>query len=381
MPEDEMVDAIMSAHQPDRRTSSTLIERAARRGRAWRRRSCRRRARRTRSPRSSTRSYGDEFRERKQTTGKKDRNDAHQRAQGEDHRRVPARGRAEPKYTAGAGQRPPSTRCEERVVRELILDGTRLDGRGAEGSAADLLRGRRPAAHARLGPLPARRDAGAGHHHARHRRRRAAGRRAHGRVLQEVHARLQLPAVLASASSADPRARAAARSATACWPSASLKAVLPPPTKFPYTIRVVSRHPRVERLELDGLGLRRHAGADGRRRADQRPGRRHLDRPGQGRRQVHACSPTSSATRTTSATWTSRSPAPQTGVTGIQLDLKIDGITEEIIRDDARAGPRGPAARSSRRCSRTLKRPARGDLPVRPAADHRSRSTPRRSAC
>ena len=30
------------------------------------------------------------------------------------------------------------------------------------------------------------------------------------------------------------------------------------------------------------VGLRRHAGADGRRRADQRPGRRHLDRPGQG---------------------------------------------------------------------------------------------------
>ena len=44
------------------------------------------------------------------------------------------------------------------------------------------------------------------------------------------------------------------------------------------------------------------------------------------------CSPTSSATKITSATWTSRSPGTQNGITGIQLDLKIKGISEEIIR-------------------------------------------------
>ena len=44
------------------------------------------------------------------------------------------------------------------------------------------------------------------------------------------------------------------------------------------------------------------------------------------------CSPTSSATRTISATWTSRWPAPATGVTALQMDIKITSITEEIMR-------------------------------------------------
>ena len=39
---------------------------------------------------------------------------------------------------------------------------------------------------------------------------------------------------------ADPRSRAGAKSATAPWPNARLKAVIPAPSKFPYTIRVVS---------------------------------------------------------------------------------------------------------------------------------------------
>ena len=71
----------------------------------------------------------------------------------------------------------------------------------------------------------------------------------------------------------------------------------------------------------------------------------------------------------------------QRGITGIQLDLKIDGITEEIVRatlDQAREArlrdppgdaPGDHAARATR------------SQPARPAADPRSRSTPRRSAC
>ena len=43
------------------------------------------------------------------------------------------------------------------------------------------------------------------------------------------------------------------------------------------------RHPRVERLLVDGVGLRRIAGDDGRRRAAQERGRRHRDGPGDGR--------------------------------------------------------------------------------------------------
>ena len=46
------------------------------------------------------------------------------------------------------------------------------------------------------------------------------------------------------------------------------------------------RHPRVERLQLDGVGLRRNARPDGRRRADHQPGGGHLGRPRQGGRGV-----------------------------------------------------------------------------------------------
>ena len=44
------------------------------------------------------------------------------------------------------------------------------------------------------------------------------------------------------------------------------------------------RDPRVERQLVDGVGLRRHAVADGRGRPDQDAGRRHRDGPHQGRR-------------------------------------------------------------------------------------------------
>ncbi len=45
-----------------------------------------------------------------------------------------------------------------------------------------------------------------------------------------------------------------------------------------------------------------------------------------------SCSPTSRATRTTTATWTSRSRARRRAITGIQLDIKLDGVTEAIVR-------------------------------------------------
>ena len=85
---------------------------------------------------------------------------------------------------------------------------------------SDLDRGQRAAAYARLGRLHARRDAGARHLHARHRGRRAEGRARERRVLQALHAALQLPAVLGRRDRAVSRAPAAARSATARWRSA-----------------------------------------------------------------------------------------------------------------------------------------------------------------
>ena len=53
-------------------------------------------------------------------------------------------------------------------------------------------------------------------------------------------------------------------------------------------------------------------------------------------------SATSSATRITSATWTSRSAAPRRGITAIQMDIKIAGPRRDDPRAGARAGARRP---------------------------------------
>ena len=75
--------------------------------------------------------------------------------------------------------------------------------------SSDLDRGRRAAPHARVGGLHARRDAGAGHLHARHGRRPAEDRARRRRVLQALHAPLQLPAVLGRRSAVHARPRPA----------------------------------------------------------------------------------------------------------------------------------------------------------------------------
>ena len=67
---------------------------------------------------------------------------------------------------------------EYRLVRERILDGQpRIDGRDTKTVRPINDPHRRAGAHARLGAVHARRDAGAGGHHARHRPRRADHRR------------------------------------------------------------------------------------------------------------------------------------------------------------------------------------------------------------
>ena len=63
---------------------------------------------------------------------------------------------------------------EERVVRDLLIDGKRIDGRNVKQVRAIWCEvGTLPCA-ARLGRLPARRDAGIGNDRARHLQRRAA---------------------------------------------------------------------------------------------------------------------------------------------------------------------------------------------------------------
>ena len=83
----------------------------------------------------------------------------------------------------------------------------------------DLVRGGAAAPRPRLGPLHPRRDPGPGGRHPRHRHRRSAHRGADRHDLQAVHAPLQLPALLGGRGQVPARPRAAARSATACWPS------------------------------------------------------------------------------------------------------------------------------------------------------------------
>ena len=106
---------------------------------------------------------------------------------------------------------------------------------------------------------------------------------AHRRHREALHAALQLPALL------DGRDQAAARPGPArdrprrpgrarAGARAAERQGLP--LHHPHRLR----DPRVERQLVDGVGLRRHAGADGRGRSDQDAGRGHRDGPDQGRR-------------------------------------------------------------------------------------------------
>ena len=201
--------------------------------------------------------------------------------QGRPHRR--GRGGASSRSLGAAARSSSRSRAKEiaaeleeieyRVMRTQVLDkGERVDGRDLDTIRPITIETGRAAARARLGALHARPDAGARRRDARHRRRRAAPRhhRRRRRDDQVVHAALQLPAVLHRRSAADarhqpprdrPRQPGRARAA----------GVLPPfdgvPVHDPHRVR----HPRVERLVVDGVGLRRLARADGCRRADARP--------------------------------------------------------------------------------------------------------------
>ena len=139
------------------------------------------------------------------------------------------------------------------------------------------------------------------------------------------------------------------------------------------------RHPRVQRLVLDGLGLRLLAGADGRRRADQER-RWPASRWASSRRATTtSSSPTSRAWRTTSATWTSRSPAPRTGSPPSRWTSRSPASPSRSCATRS-PRPRRPACRSSARCTRRSPRRARSSRPTRRASSP-CRSTRTRSAC
>ncbi len=67
------------------------------------------------------------------------------------------------------------------------------------------------------------------------------------------------------------------------------------------------------------------------------------------------------------------------GITALQMDIKITGVTFDILARRAGAGPQGPPVHP-RQDGRGDRRPAREALPARAGGSSRSRSTRRRSA-
>ena len=139
--------------------------------------------------------------------------------------------------------------------------------------------------------------------------------------------------------------------------------LLPAKEQFPYTIRVVSEitesNGSSSMATVCGTSL---ALMDARRAADA-PGGRHRHGPDQGGRRASPCCPTSWATRTISATWTSRWPAPSAAsprcrwtsrsprsppeIMKIALEQARDGRAAHPGRD-GQGADRRPAARSAR---------------------------------
>ena len=290
MPEDEMVDGDHVRPTSTISRSSTLHRGAARRRPGLRPKELPPAAAGQPAHRRSSRAAtATSSASAKQTTGKPDRADAVKRAQGAGSSPSSCPRTAKPKYTAGAG----------------VSGASRARGAGRPRADPRRQAHRRPRAQAtsgrstcEVGVLPRT------HGSALFQRgeTQALVTTALGTVAdeqrvdglmdeytQEVHARLQLPAVRRRRVPADPRPGPPRDRPRLLWPSAASRPSSPARDKFPYTIRVVS-----DILESNGsssawLGLRRHARPDGRRRADQRPGRRHLDRPGQGRRPASSC--------------------------------------------------------------------------------------------
>ena len=171
---------------------------------------------------------------------------------------------------------------------------------------------------------------------------------------------------------ADP---AAAKSATATSRNARCVPVLPPKDEFPYTMRVIS-----EVLESNGSSSMASVCGSTLALMDAGvPITKHVARRRDGPRSCTArstrSSPTSRASKTRWARWTSRSPARSTGITAIQMDIKVAGHHD---RHHARSDGRGEevAPLHHRQAQGNDRRAAHGTLAVRTAHD-RAEDRPR----
>ncbi len=121
----------------------------------------------------------------------------------------------------------------------------------------------------------------------------------------------------------------------------ALQAVLPAPTDFPYTIRVVSEITRVQRLVVDGHRLRRLVVDDGRRRAAEVPRGRHRHGPRYSRVSKFAVLTDILGDEDHLGDMDFKVAGTENGITSLQMDIKVAGITPAIMEQalaQAKAG-------------------------------------------
>ena len=174
---------------------------------------------------------------------------------------------------------------KDLVRKKIAIDKRRPDGRARRGDPRDRVRGHGQPAGARNGPLPARSDAGAVAPDARDREGGSADRRPLARDRPPLHAPLQLPALLGRGDGLHARPEAA-RHRSRCTGAAGAGGGDPARRGVPVHDPDRLGDAGVERLLVDGLGLRLDARADGRRCADQGAGLRDRDGPRQGGRRL-----------------------------------------------------------------------------------------------
>ena len=273
--------------------------------------------------------YGTEFRERYLTTGKKARNAALDEFKDRLKKEYLPEGEKEPKYTASQVSGAIGA-IRERVFREITLGGTRIDGRGPKdirsvsadvavlprthGSAV-FQRGETQAlVTATLGTV-------------------ADEQRVEG--LQEEYAKkfyLDYNFPPYSVGECKPiRGPGRREIGHGMLAERSLKAVIPPPTKFPYTVRLVS-----EILESNGSSSM--ASVCGGTLALMDAGV-PIKRPVAGisvglvmEKDKHVLISDIQGDEDHYGDMDFKVAGTQKGVTGIQLDIKLDGIPEQVVR-------------------------------------------------
>ncbi len=270
-------------------------------------------------------------------------------------------------------------KLERSIIRERIaIHKKRPDGRAANEIRDIDDRSRRDPAHPRLGAVHARADAGAQRRRARHAEGGDAARHARPRDQEVLLAPLQLPALLGRGGG-PPRRAQAPRHRPRSARRARARAGRPLDRGLPLQHPRGLRHPRVQRLVVDGVGLRQLAVADGCRRADRAPGRGHRDGADQGGRRL----------RRADRHRRRRGPPRRHGLQGRRHRPRnhraADGHQDlgRHVRDPARRadpGPRGPHVhprgdgQGHRGAARVAQRATR-------RGSRRSRSTPARSGC